>query len=61
MPFAWASGANVHWRLLTGGCANQRIAVREHQRFATVVLKTIKIDSIGNTNQTSVMSVNIEV
>ena len=44
-----ASGANVHRRLLTGGCANRRIAVKEHQRFAPVVLKTTKIDRIGNT------------
>ena len=50
---------------LTPGCEKAqgeypraiRIAVKEHQRYAPIVLKAIEIDSIGNTNQTSVMSV----
>ena len=47
--FEETSAATAHQRLLTGGYANRRIAVREHQRFAPIVFKTTKIDSIGNT------------
>ncbi len=43
------SAATAHRRLPTGGYANRRIVVREHERFAPIDSKAVEIDSIGNT------------